>query len=121
MPRVTQPPPLERNFHIFFQLLRGMSPQKLEARFLSSIDDYPPLTSSGCTDIPGVNDAEAFSRSVDAMTILGLSDEERETALDVTAACLHICGVPFEKDAASVGKEYGGGMAKVARDLPPVC
>jgi myosin heavy subunit len=46
------------------------------------------------------------------MANLGLSEEERRAVLDVTAACLHISAIRFEKDAATGGKEFGGGHAK---------
>ena len=54
--RVTHQEPGERNYHIFYQLCRGLSPGDLGKYQLQSVDSYAYLTKSGNTFIDGVDD-----------------------------------------------------------------
>ena len=59
--RVIRPLDGERNFHIFYLLLTGASPQELSSWKLSSKpEDFRILNISGCTTVKSINDASWF-------------------------------------------------------------
>jgi myosin heavy subunit len=52
--------PGERNFHIFYQMTRGMSPELKQKYSLREAEYYNYINKSGCYDVRGVNEAEAL-------------------------------------------------------------
>lgn len=59
--RVVNPNPNERNFHIFYQLLKGADEKLLESLSLTRrIDDYRILKNTSHV-VPGVNDEKEFA------------------------------------------------------------
>lgn len=61
----------ERNYHIFYQICRGLSKQEKEQFYLMDVDDYKYLTQSNKTTIKNVDDAAVFKETAEAMdTIL---------------------------------------------------
>merc|ERR1719376_1021074 len=75
----------ERTFHIFYQLLAGCSQDLKKKCILEDAKDYTFL-SYGNVTIPGLNDAEEFQGTMEAMRIMGIADE------DVTSICKVISG-----------------------------
>lgn len=52
----------ERNYHIFYQLLSGASPEMKEELFLEPASTFSYLNQSGCYTLDGVNDEEMFDQ-----------------------------------------------------------
>ena len=65
--RVTHQEPGERNYHIFYQLCRGLSQQDLAKYHLQAVDSYAYLTKSGNTVIEGVDDTLQHQQREEAM------------------------------------------------------
>ena len=63
----------ERNYHIFYQMIRGLDPQAREALHLSEeVEDYAMLAQGGCCSLEDVDDAEEFAQVAEALTTLGV-------------------------------------------------
>jgi myosin heavy subunit len=52
--------PGERNFHIFYQMTRGMDEQTKAKYYLQNAEYYNYINKSGCYEVRGVNEAEAL-------------------------------------------------------------
>src|SRR5690349_13002314 len=61
--RITRQQPEERNYHIFYQMLAGITDELKATLHLGSAADYHYLNTSGCTSIEGVDDAKDFNRT----------------------------------------------------------
>lgn len=84
----------ERNYHVFYQLLRGASRQ-IKQEFLlgdSGIGDWN-YTKYSNNSIAGVNDTDEFKTTIEAFTVMGFSQEEQMQILRTIAAVLHIGNV----------------------------
>ncbi|KAK9235482.1 P-loop containing nucleoside triphosphate hydrolase protein [Lipomyces kononenkoae] len=104
--RVVTQSPLERNYHIFYQLLCG-APASLREKFLldGKVGDYAYLK-NGQRTIPGVSDADEFNNLTSAFTIMGFSEQEQTDLLRVIAIILHIGNL-------EVGAERSSWQAKL--------
>jgi myosin heavy subunit len=92
----------ERSFHIFYQLLSNK-----EARLkyhLEDIDSYNYVNHSGCTVVPGVNDAKEFEETKKSMEVIGLSQEEQENVFATVAAILHLGNVKITSDSKDLAE-----------------
>ena len=74
--RAVHQAPDERTFHIFYQILNGMDSAGKKEFILEDPKSYKFL-SNGNLPVPGVNDSQEFQDTVEAMNIMGMSDEEQ--------------------------------------------
>ncbi|KAK9312929.1 P-loop containing nucleoside triphosphate hydrolase protein [Lipomyces starkeyi] len=104
--RVVTQSPLERNYHIFYQLLCGAS-AALREKFLldRKVGDYAYLK-YGQRSIPGISDEDEFKKLMLAFKIMGFSEQEQTDLLRVIAIILHIGNL-------EVGAERSSGQAKL--------
>ncbi|KAH0604680.1 uncharacterized protein H6S33_006348 [Morchella sextelata] len=81
----------ERNYHVFYQLLRGASSQMKEMYLLDdeNVKAWNYIKNSNDT-IAGVNDLEEFRSLMEAFHVMGFGTEEQVSILRVIAAVLHI-------------------------------
>lgn len=81
----------ERNYHVFYQLLRGANKQMKEIYLLDDegIEAWNYTKNSNNT-IAGVNDPDEFRSLMEAFHVMGFSTEEQVSILRVIAAVLHI-------------------------------
>lgn len=61
--------PDERNYHIFYRMLAGMSPQELRSLHLTSAEDYHYISQGNCFTCPGMDDAREFNVIRKAMQV----------------------------------------------------
>jgi myosin protein heavy chain len=87
----------ERSFHIFYQLLVGASADEKQKYVLAPPERFSYLTSSACTTVPGLNDADEFKHSNYSMDICGVTPEERSSIFRIISAILHLGNIPFVK------------------------
>uniref|UniRef100_A0A8C9TLU6 Osteoclast-stimulating factor 1 n=1 Tax=Scleropages formosus TaxID=113540 RepID=A0A8C9TLU6_SCLFO len=78
----------ERNFHIYYQLLEGASKEQREELGVTTADYYYYLNQSGTYTVEDVSDKREFSETTVTMSVVGLSDEEKTTVLQIVAGIL---------------------------------
>lgn len=85
--RVTKRDPKERNYHVFYQLLRGMDEKVLKKWGMSpNCGSYRYLLAEGEGPPSDLNDAENFEEMVISFRRLGFTDAEAQHFFEV-------CGV----------------------------
>ena len=95
--RVVQQSAGERNYHIFYQLCKGLDAgQKKKFRLKAAAEDYYYLSQSGCTDVDGVDDREEFEEVRKAMGSLGFEDAEIDQLWTICAGVLTIGNITFQ-------------------------
>ena len=82
---------------------RGMSAADKTKYHLADPDTFRYLSSSGCTQVDGLDDALEYAEMEAAMTSVGVSPEEKDATFRLLSAVLHLGNVQFEaKDDACV-------------------
>ncbi|KAK4447484.1 myosin type-2 heavy chain 1 [Podospora aff. communis PSN243] len=92
----------ERNYHVFYQLLKGAD-RKLKQEFLLDgldVEDFA-YTRQGNDTITGVSDREEWDSLMEAFTVMGFSDKEQASILRTIAAVLHLGNITVVKESRS--------------------
>ncbi|CAH0725342.1 unnamed protein product, partial [Brenthis ino] len=119
----------ERNYHVFYLLCAGAPPELRAALKITKPDDYLYLK-NGCTQYftspqsekkisasqkskqqqakgglrdPILDDVEDFQRLHQALSRVGLTEEEKTSVYRTVAALLHLGNVEFEEEAGARG------------------
>uniref|UniRef100_A0A8C0VIB6 Myosin heavy chain 11 n=1 Tax=Cyanistes caeruleus TaxID=156563 RepID=A0A8C0VIB6_CYACU len=87
----------ERTFHIFYYLIAGASEQMRNDLLLEGFNNYTFL-SSGYVPIPSQQDDEMFQETLEAMKIMGFTDEEQTAILRVVSSVLQLGNIVFKKE-----------------------
>ncbi|RNF25690.1 myosin XXI [Trypanosoma conorhini] len=94
----------ERNYHIFYEMLAGLSPEeKKELGGLKSARDYKCLSGGHTFDRHGVdgrvlNDAHEFRNVLHGLTAIGVGVCVRKSILKILASILHLLELRFDVD-----------------------
>ncbi|XP_056909520.1 unconventional myosin-VIIa isoform X1 [Takifugu flavidus] len=86
----------ERNYHIFYCMLRGMSPEMKVKLGLGLAKDYSYLTLGNCTACDGRDDLRDYSSIQSAMKVLMFTETENWEISKLLAAILHMGNLRFE-------------------------
>ncbi|XP_072927407.1 unconventional myosin-Ib-like isoform X1 [Hemitrygon akajei] len=96
----------ERNFHIFYQLLAGGSPEMLERlKVLRDGNQYVYLNSDK-TSLTGVNDAANFDAVKSAMSVIGFDKSEMDSIWDTVAVVLKLGNITMKAESQSSGMDH---------------
>ncbi|XP_069798544.1 myosin IEb [Narcine bancroftii] len=95
--RVVAQNPGERNFHIFYQLLEGASPEEQTNLGVTTPKYYYYLNQSATYKIDDINDNQEFAETMSAMAVIGLSPDDRASVLQIVAGVLHIGNIAFQE------------------------
>ncbi|KAL1993236.1 hypothetical protein VTN49DRAFT_3185 [Thermomyces lanuginosus] len=88
----------ERNFHIFYQLTKA-APQNYRDNFgIQQPQSYLYTSRSKCLDVPGIDDVADFQEVLQAMRIIGLSQDEQDSIFRMLAAILWLGNIQFVED-----------------------
>lgn len=74
--------PDERNYHIFYRMLAGMSQSERERLSLTEASDYYYLTQGNCISCEGMDDSEEFAIIRGSMKVQTLHNAARITVGD---------------------------------------
>lgn len=90
----------ERNYHVFYQLLRGADRQTKEDFMLDElgVEDFV-YTRDGNDIIAGVEDAEEWNSLIEAFHVMGFSEKEQKSVIRTVAAVLHLGNVTVKKES----------------------
>ena len=111
--RVTQQSEGERSYHIFYQLLAGLSPEEKASLHLEEpASAYSLINGSSCMAIDGVDDAQELTRTRGAMEAVGMSEADKGDATRCLAAVLLLAQLVFEQG------EDDQGASVAAASLP---
>ncbi|XP_030052562.1 unconventional myosin-Ig [Microcaecilia unicolor] len=88
----------ERNFHSFYQLILGAPDQLLSTLHVCKDPALYQFTMEGATSNSLTNDKSNFKAVVDAMQVIGFSQEEIGSIHRILAAILHLGNMSFVED-----------------------
>ncbi|GFR42870.1 hypothetical protein Agub_g3861, partial [Astrephomene gubernaculifera] len=101
----------ERSFHIFYQLVRGVTEEERAAFLLpQKPQDFHFLSQSGCYDIAGVDDAAEFRTVRRAMADVGVDAAAQTMLFRLLSGLLWLGNIEFE--------ESGTGDSTKVRQTP---
>ena len=97
--RVVNQAPNERNYHVFYELLRGASAAELKDCILMSANQYWYLSQGGAVDIKGTDDKSKFQSLKLAMTVLNFPETSIREIFQTLSAILWFGNINFEETA----------------------
>lgn len=103
--RLVHVDPDERNYHIFYEMLRGLPAETLaELRLTDKAEDYTMLAQGGCWALDDVDDREEFEQVAEALATLGVNEEERAALWRLLAILLHLGNLEFGEEGEEGGE-----------------
>ncbi|XP_069557267.1 myosin-9-like isoform X1 [Brachyistius frenatus] len=87
----------ERTFHIFYYLLTGAGDKLRNDLLLENYNNYRFL-SNGNVTIPGQQDKDLFTETLEAMRIMSIPEDEQIGMLKVVASVLQLGNMSFKKE-----------------------
>ncbi|XP_034448117.1 myosin-9-like isoform X2 [Hippoglossus hippoglossus] len=87
----------ERTFHIFYYLLTGAGDKLRQELLLENYNNYRFL-SNGNVTIPGQQDKDLFTETIEAMKIMSIPEDEQIGMLKVVASVLQLGNMSFKKE-----------------------
>jgi myosin heavy chain 9/10/11/14 len=98
--RVVKLNSMERNYHVFYQLLRGADSRMKREWHLSDrdIEDFQ-YTRQGNDTISGVSDFEEWNSLIEAFHVMGFSDKEQSAVLKTVATVLQLGNISVMKES----------------------
>ncbi|XP_014277405.1 unconventional myosin-XV isoform X2 [Halyomorpha halys] len=103
--RIVTQAPEERNYHVFYELLAGLTEETKLKYGLLSADKYFYLNQGESCEIDGRNDSDGFQSLMSAMQVLDFTSEEQDTIFRILASVLHLGNVYFHRKQLKHGQE----------------
>ncbi|XP_067054184.1 unconventional myosin-VIIa-like isoform X2 [Acropora muricata] len=94
--RIVYQMPEERNYHIFYRMLKGLTAQEKASFHLTVASDYYYLSQGNCLTCVGMDDAQEFANIRRAMKVLMFSEKETRILFTLLAAILHLGNLSFQ-------------------------
>ncbi|XP_049427051.1 myosin-9a [Epinephelus fuscoguttatus] len=90
----------ERSFHVFYYMLTGAGDKLRSELCLEDYSKYRFLSNGNMT-IPGQQDTDMFTETIEAFKIMSIPEEERLGLLKVVSAVLQLGNMSFKKERHS--------------------
>ncbi|XP_073399012.1 myosin-11 isoform X1 [Dendrobates tinctorius] len=87
----------ERTFHIFYYMIRGSKPEWREELLLEDFGNYT-FFSFGYVPVPSQDDGDMFHETLEAMEIMGFTEEEQLAMMKVVSSVLQLGNIVFKKE-----------------------
>ncbi|XP_022348172.1 unconventional myosin-VIIa [Enhydra lutris kenyoni] len=94
--RVCRQAPDERNYHVFYCMLEGMSADQKKKLGLGQAKDYNYLAMGNCITCEGREDSQEYANIRSAMKVLMFTDTENWEISKLLAAILHLGNLQYE-------------------------
>uniref|UniRef100_A0A287CVD8 Myosin VIIA n=2 Tax=Ictidomys tridecemlineatus TaxID=43179 RepID=A0A287CVD8_ICTTR len=94
--RVCRQAPDERNYHVFYCMLAGMSQEQKKKLGLGQATDYNYLAMGNCITCEGRVDSQEYANIRSAMKVLMFTDTENWEISKLLAAILHLGNLQYE-------------------------
>ncbi|XP_010365067.2 unconventional myosin-VIIa [Rhinopithecus roxellana] len=94
--RVCRQAPDERNYHVFYCMLEGMSEDQKKKLGLGQASDYNYLAMGNCVTCEGRVDSQEYANIRSAMKVLMFTDTENWEISKLLAAILHLGNLQYE-------------------------
>lgn len=88
--RLVFQPKSERNYHIFYQMMEGLTDEQKAKLKLTSVEDYNYMNQGGDHHIQGVDDKAEYKDTSDALSLIGIDSDKQFQIFTLLAALLHI-------------------------------
>ncbi|EPE08126.1 myosin type ii heavy chain [Ophiostoma piceae UAMH 11346] len=104
----------ERNYHIFYQLLKGADRRLRSELLLDSmgVEDFA-YTRDGNDVISGVSDHDEWESLMEAFSIMGFSEQDQTSILRTIAAVLHLGNITVMNESRSTDQAHLAPDAKI--------
>ncbi|KAF8952435.1 class II myosin [Haplosporangium bisporale] len=89
----------ERNFHIFYQYCKAAPANYQEQFGMTGPESFLLTNRSGCLSVDGIDDVHDFSETIQAMRVIGLSQQEQDEIFRMLATILWLGNVQFSENA----------------------
>jgi len=87
----------ERNFHVYYQLLTGAPREMHESYGLTNPEYYYYLNQSGTYKVDGTDDKKEFQDTMHAMSVMGMTEQDKNNVLSIVAGILHLGNISFKE------------------------
>ncbi|KAK6199402.1 myosin-5 isoform [Scheffersomyces amazonensis] len=88
----------ERNFHIFYQFTKACPPQYKQSFGIQGPETYIYTSAAKCINVDGIDDSKDFNDTINAMKIIGLTQQEQDNIFRMLASILWIGNISFVED-----------------------
>mmetsp|Transcript_10617 Transcript_10617/g.19713 ORF Transcript_10617/g.19713 Transcript_10617/m.19713 type:complete len:1963 (-) Transcript_10617:129-6017(-) len=102
--RVALFPVGERNYHVFYQMLRGAGPLERKHWLLRDINQYAYLNHGQSKDIEDVDDRADFSKLTSGLLSVGINVAQQDVIFRVLSAILSLGNISFDSAEGPSGE-----------------